>query len=415
MSRIMTRVLGLATSFALVALVAACSDDISPVGPGIGINEDSILFQALEQDSAHSTLGFAANRTGTVSAVVCSAVATDFDVALITRVRDTSITSGTTTTRVRIADTLVRGTPRAGAANCETLSQPVVAGATYRFAVRAVAGRGIYSVCYAYDATACANPIVPDAIPAGAPAAYYLNTYGKTGVDLLAALATIVRTNPLPYDTARGFLYQSVEDPDSNDVVTDVYNGRQAPVTNRASAVTVHFNAEHAWPQSCGARFETSGTTGGPRGDLHILFAASDTANTRRSNYPYGIVSGTPTWTGPADSLGSSSKLGPNAQGVTVFEPRDSRKGDVARAVLYFYTRWVMQNPQNTSLANFNLEEAVLKQWSQQDPPDLYETGRNDVAYQVQKNRNPFIDNPAWAQAIDFPNTAQGAHDTCNF
>ena len=44
---------------------------------------------------------------------------------------------------------------------------------------------------------------------------------------------------------------------------------------------------------------------------------------------------------------------------------------------------------------------SVLKQWSQDDPPDTFEKRRNQVIYDTyQHNRNPFIDHPEWVASI---------------
>ncbi len=42
----------------------------------------------------------------------------------------------------------------------------------------------------------------------------------------------------------------------------------------------------------------------------------------------------------------------------------------------------------------------VLLQWHIQDPVDSFESRRNNRIYEWQQNRNPFIDNPQWAQSI---------------
>ncbi len=43
---------------------------------------------------------------------------------------------------------------------------------------------------------------------------------------------------------------------------------------------------------------------------------------------------------------------------------------------------------------------AMLIQWHQQDPVSLREINRNNAVYALQKNRNPFIDNPGWVDVI---------------
>jgi hypothetical protein len=321
----------------------------------------------------------------------------------------------------RVADTVATGTATTG---CETLSFRVVAGSTYRLAVKSVTGRGSYIACYAYaPATNCAGlqPTVP-AVP-GVPLGYYLSAEGRTGAELLASLSSIIRTghNGFAYDSARGFLYQDVEDPNDDNLIEDVYAGRIATVDRRANSNTdagdANLNAEHAWPQSCGSRLDrTNGVRStGPRGDLHILFAADAGANSARSNYPFGLVTGTPDASYGPDSAGNFSRRGSNGT-RTVFEPRAERRGDLARAIFYFYVRYVPDIPGSLSLENFNVEETTLLQWAAADPVDDFERARNNEIYAVQGNRNPFVDVPEFLTRIgDFPNTATGAHATCDF
>jgi hypothetical protein len=47
-------------------------------------------------------------------------------------------------------------------------------------------------------------------------------------------------------------------------------------------------------------------------------------------------------------------------------------------------------------------EQALLKQWNTQDPPDAWEVGRNDYIETIQHNRNPFVDHPEYVDMIDF-------------
>ena len=80
-------------------------------------------------------------------------------------------------------------------------------------------------------------------------------------------------------------------------------------------------------------------------------------------------------------------------------QPADS-KGDLARALFYFYTRYAAHPPSRFSLSNFNGEEATLRRWHERDPPDAAERARNDAVYGVQGNRNPFIDDNTLADRI---------------
>jgi endonuclease I len=84
------------------------------------------------------------------------------------------------------------------------------------------------------------------------------------------------------------------------------------------------------------------------------------------------------------DQRCSQNKLGQNAEGETVFEVPDSQKGNTARAIFYFATRYKMKMSAT--------EEAALREWDKQDPVDAEEFTQNNQIDQLQGNRNPFID-----------------------
>jgi hypothetical protein len=46
----------------------------------------------------------------------------------------------------------------------------------------------------------------------------------------------------------------------------------------------------------------------------------------------------------------------------------------------------------------------MLLEWHHNDPVSVKETNRNNEVHGYQNNRNPFIDNPIWADAIWDPN-----------
>jgi hypothetical protein len=52
----------------------------------------------------------------------------------------------------------------------------------------------------------------------------------------------------------------------------------------------------------------------------------------------------------------------------------------------------------------FAQDTAVLMKWHRQDPPSDLEIARHEYIYSIQKNRNPFIDNPLWVYGINFTN-----------
>jgi len=134
------------------------------------------------------------------------------------------------------------------------------------------------------------------------------------------------------------------------------------------------INCEHTWPQS---KFSRKFNNGLQRGDLHHLYPTDSKANSVRGNHDFGFVKSgkAPTHNCDASSFGRNT-----------YEPPAEHRGNVARAMFYFSTRYQM--PINSKM------EKALKLWHEQDPVDEAEMKRNERIYQVQKNRNPFIDYP---------------------
>ena len=110
-----------------------------------------------------------------------------------------------------------------------------------------------------------------------------------------------------------------------------------------------------------------------------------------------------------------------------VFEPQDSDKGDIARAVFYMVARYndlagtettITGDEPNLELVNTGSAPSSgyqstksltgkmgllsdLLEWNRLDPPDEYEIHRNNLLFNnYTNNRNPFIDFPQWADLI---------------
>lgn len=145
-------------------------------------------------------------------------------------------------------------------------------------------------------------------------------------------------------------------------------------------------NCEHTWPQS---KFNRSEDMALQKTDLHHLFPVDSRANSSRSNNPFGEVKGVDVH----ENCAASQKgviLGTNTKG---FEPPDSHKGNVARALFYFSVRYKSSLPQEY--------QERLKHWNSLDPVDEFERERNETIYEVQGTRNPFIDDPDLADLIN--------------
>ncbi len=207
----------------------------------------------------------------------------------------------------------------------------------------------------------------------------------------------------ITYYTTAVANYATRDTTDGKKVVTCVYSGENYVFTPPFSWGT--YSREHTW---CHSWMPTYPSESGPEySDQHHLYPTNQNkANGIRSNHPLGIVVN-PSYTY------LQCKLGTNNLGYTVFEPRDSQKGDAARALFYMAVCYHGENGKDWSFNYLNTvtlpsknegpqDVALLKQWHQQDPPDAWEIARNDSVYKYQRNRNPFIDNPKWVDIIDF-------------
>lgn len=143
---------------------------------------------------------------------------------------------------------------------------------------------------------------------------------------------------------------------------------------------------EHVYPRSLGT--PNLGTTGAGA-DLHALRAIDDQRNNLRGNRAFG------------EGLGNSTVL-PNG----AFYPGDEWKGDVARMMMYMHLRYPTQCPIQRvgggTLFSFDWDTIpeIFLNWNAEDPPSDHELFRNEVIYELQGNRNPFIDNPALATSL---------------
>ena len=224
---------------------------------------------------------------------------------------------------------------------------------------------------------------------------YYAPAQGKQGAELLRALHLITRTGHVDrgYAQARDELFDFVADTDGDDRIEDLFTGElRGPITGRKNAFDKGYNTEHTWPQSKGA-------TGIAQSDLHHLHPGDIRTNERRGSHPYGDVA-TPTWT--VGEGAAQAELGVDLLGETVFEPHAGAKGDIARGLLYFYTRYSQSQPGDFTLVNFRHELPTLLKWAAADPVNDVERARNDAVQRVQGNRNPFVDHPEFIDQVDF-------------
>jgi endonuclease I len=168
------------------------------------------------------------------------------------------------------------------------------------------------------------------------------------------------------------------------------------------------YNREHTFCDSW------LGAASPQRSDAHHLIPTDGYVNNRRGSYPHGKVLSV-SWTSSNGSKLGSSDPATGFSG-TVFEPIDEFKGDFARMYFYVATRyedkiagWVSNGSAGLILAGNSYPAYkswfinLMLQWHAQDPVSEKEINRNNAIYAYQYNRNPFIDNSAYAEQIWTP------------
>ncbi|ARN79332.1 ribonuclease [Nonlabens spongiae] len=261
------------------------------------------------------------------------------------------------------------------------------------------------------------------------PSNYYDSAAGLTGYALKSELANIISANynAQSYDDLRD-LY-AISDNDAyydngqqTTTILDLYsenpNGAD-PYTFSATNTNDRcgnysgegdcWNREHIFPQGFFNQLEPM------RSDAHHVIPTDGFVNGGRSNLPFGEVdlsgSGIRTYQ-------NGSRKGPSATpGYTgdVFEPIDEFKGDIARMLLYFATRYedrfndnrwdspnATNDPRDGSQDQYYEQWYIdlLLSWHAQDPVSQREIDRNNDIYNFQNNANPYIDNPQFVDMI---------------
>lgn len=188
-----------------------------------------------------------------------------------------------------------------------------------------------------------------------------------------------------------------------------------------------YIDREHIWSKSHG--FSADENKGPAYADLHhLMLGDSDVNQAAHSNYPYAEVKEVDkiydsSYGTKVDHYGTRGYATIGGSKVMVFEPPDQDKGDIARALFYMAARYssftsaladpwleltddvnLITNQGTISSADTQSKPgyygmlSTLLEWHHLDPVSDYEIHRNNLIYNnYQKNRNPFIDFPSWA------------------
>ncbi|TBR18672.1 hypothetical protein EPO15_15020 [bacterium] len=228
---------------------------------------------------------------------------------------------------------------------------------------------------------------------------------GPSGAALLSEVRGKTRSGHrgISYDEAKSKLFSQADSVVEKGVrgVRDAYSGVFVPGSSGnggdyeergdADGDGYHeahgMNVEHLWPQSYFSEKLPM------RGDLHHLMATFQHPNGMRGRLPFDMV--------PDAAVEYHNAYGAK-MGAGVFEPPNSAKGRVARAMLYFMARYGDQGvlPGNVVNHFWNARIQTFLSWNRQFPPTEFEKQRNGVVEKIQGNRNPFIDDPSLADRI---------------
>lgn len=218
---------------------------------------------------------------------------------------------------------------------------------------------------------------------------YYKSAEGLKGQKLVEELRIIVSTNlnEIRYRDIKEILEFSDVNPSNSNQVIGIYDRKLL----RANWGTrSEWHREHVWPNSRLGMERVKETEVNQGSDPHNLRAIVPATNSSRSNRYYNNTT--------TDNI-----LGHTLQ-ANAYYPGDQDIGDVARILLYMVIRYeflgltdnltlLSEKAYTKEAANMGLL-SVLLDWHNNDPVDNFELNRNEIIYQYQNNRNPFIDHP---------------------
>ena len=233
---------------------------------------------------------------------------------------------------------------------------------------------------------------------------YYQAADGKKGKALKTALFKIIKSPKVVSYNSLQDKYKTTdrrEDGKVWDMYSCTTNYNFSQCTGSYSKEGDMFNREHSFPKSW-----FGGKVSPMYSDIVHVVPCDGYVNNRRGHEPFGETDGDVYKSNKGFSkLGASKTPGYSGK---VFEPNDIYKGDFARIYLYMATcyedrisSWSCPMLAGNSYPAY--KDWVIKmflRWTANDPVSEKEINRNNAAYAVQKNRNPFVDYPGLEQYI---------------
>lgn len=214
---------------------------------------------------------------------------------------------------------------------------------------------------------------------------------------LLENLIEVYKPFIIPnYDNARDILFGTIYNEDQ--ILSCVYTGHSVTLEEGADPTVSAYqngssdgiNTEHAFPRSKGAEF------GNALSDMHHLYPTRSIVNSSRGADRFDEIPDDETmdWFYLNNNLNSipTKDIDLYSEDINgAFEPREDFKGNIARAMFYFYTMYKAEA--DAADANFfESQRSVLCDWHIIDPVDQKEWERNEMIGEYQESKvNPFI------------------------
>jgi endonuclease I len=228
------------------------------------------------------------------------------------------------------------------------------------------------------------------------PLGYYNGTENLTGAELKKELHEIINDHvDFSYYRTGQIINYSDSDPANPENVILFYlqESRDADMYGMGGD---YINREHVWAKS-------HGYFSGIRpmdSDVHNLRPSDASVNEDRGNKDFDNVRPNGTQHHEATECWYTE---------WAWEPGPATKGQVARILFYMATRYEDADLEIDlelvdKINTFPLPEhgklSTLIEWNNQYPPSDFERRRNERIHQIQQNRNPFVDNPEFANLI---------------
>ncbi len=282
----------------------------------------------------------------------------------------------------------------------------VIANQNYYFAVYAFNGSN------GFENYLTSSPAVGNVTSLGSNIGTYYSGISTSSPTFITDLRNLIDNhNVISYFMYKNTMMNEFEVRDTTNgqsYVICAYTGERKVFDDPFDWSATGYSREHTWAHTWMPTYPADNPELPEYSDQHNLYPTNlSQANSPRSNLPLGEVTGSTVFSY------LDGKVGYDNNGQLVYEPRNEHKGNAARSIFYMSVRYGFGLNETTPSSAQDLD--VLRAWHFNDLPDNYEIARHEYIYNLQGNRNPFIDSVNYACFIDFTDESYLAGGTgCN-